>query len=107
MKSQLHHIALVTRDYEETVRFFEDVFCMEAYRQEGEMPARKVWFRQGIQINEDPNAPQEAGQYHHIGLSVDDRTEAVKRAKAYGCTTLPGKDKWLQTKDGLLIELMV
>ena len=106
MKAQLHHLALVTRDFEETVRFFEDVFCMEAYRQEGEAPVRRIWFRQGIQINEDADASQGAGQYHHIGLAVDDLAEAVRKAKEYGCTTLLGKDKWLQTKDGLLIELM-
>jgi len=107
MTAQLHHIALAVRDFEESVKFFREVFSMEVRREEGEAPHRRIWFRQGIQLNEDLNAPVEPGMYHHIGMGVDDMAQAICRAKAYGCTQLPGKDKWLVTKDGLLIELMV
>lgn len=51
MAGQVHHVAVNSANFEETVRFFEEVFQMEISRTAGEAPARKLWFRQGIQVN--------------------------------------------------------
>ena len=53
MSCQLHHVAVNTRNFEETVRFFKELFAMEVTQEKGQAPNRKLWFREGIQINEN------------------------------------------------------
>ena len=52
MAGFLQHVAINTTRFEESVRFFEYLFEMEATRMMGDAPNRKIWFRQGIQVNE-------------------------------------------------------
>ena len=49
MAGFLQHVAINTTRFEESVRFFEYLFEMEATRMMGDAPNRKIWFRQGIQ----------------------------------------------------------
>ena len=107
MAGQVHHVAVNSANFEETVRFFEEVFPMEISRTAGEAPARKLWFRQGIQVNEIPAGNPASGLYGHIGMQVSDKVETMKKTSAFGCTTVPGKSHWFTTPDGFVIELMV
>ena len=86
MAGQVHHVAVNSANFEQTVHFFEEVFQMEVSRTSGEAPARKLWFRQGIQVS--------------------DKAETIKKASAFGCAVVPGKPHWFTTPDGIVIELM-
>ena len=107
MAGQLHHVAVNSANFEQTVHFFEEVFQMEVSRTSGEAPARKLWFRQGIQVNEIPAGNPASGLYDHIGIQVSDKAETIKKASAFGCAAVPGKPHWFTTPDGIVIELMV
>ena len=106
MAGQVHHVAVNSANYEQTVRFFEEVFQMEISRTAGEAPARKLWFRQGIQVNEIPAGNPSSGLYDHIGIQVQDKDETLRKAFALGCNAVPGKPHWFTTPDGIVIELM-
>jgi len=106
MNARLDHVAVKTANYEETVCFFETVFQMTRSRSAGEAPNRKLWFQQGIQINEIESITGKDAHYDHIAICVSDRLDVLQRAKAYGCTPIEGKDNWLATAEGLLVELM-
>ena len=106
MTAHLDHVAINARDFEETVRFFEEVFHMEISWEAGAMPHRRLWFHQGIQINETADACRDNSLYNHIALRVSDKAEAIEAAKAYGCVMVEGKDHWIVTPGGIVIELM-
>lgn len=106
MAGQVHHVAVNSANFEETVRFFEEVLQMEVSRTTGEAPARKLWFQQGIQVNEIPSGDPASGLYDHIGIQVTDKAVTLKKAAAFGCAPVPGKPHWFSTPDGLVIELM-
>lgn len=51
--AKIDHAAIRTSSYEDAQKFFEDVFDMHMWREIGEKPSRKCWFREGIQLCED------------------------------------------------------
>lgn len=106
MAGQLHHVAVNSANFEETVRFFEELFGMEASRTAGQAPERKLWFRQGIQVNEAVNA-EPGGLYDHIGIQVTDKALTLEKAAAFGCTPVAGKPGWFVTPDNIVIELIL
>lgn len=106
MPAKLHHAAVNAVNFEQTVRFFQEVFQMDIDRTAGISPQRKLWFQQGIQVNEVSSINSSAGLWDHIGIQVPDKTEVLTKAFAFGCTPFPGKTDWFFTPDGLLIELM-
>lgn len=106
MAGQVHHVAVNTANFEETVRFFEELFDMEVLKANGEAPNRKLWFRQGIQVNEAAEILPGGNRYDHIGIQVPNREEIVARALAMGCSPVAGKPYWFITGDDLMIELM-
>lgn len=106
MAGRVHHVAVHSANFTETVRFFEEVFQMEVSRTAGKAPERKIWFRQGIQVNEVTKAELCAGLYDHIGIQVTDKAETLKKASAFGCKLLEEKAGWFVTSDGIMIELM-
>ena len=106
MGVQLDHVAINSSNVEETVRFFSDVFCMSVSRETGVKPHRRIWFHQGIQINETTELSLGNTLYHHIALRVSDKERVVEAAKSYGCSLVDGKSDWLLTGDGIVIELM-
>lgn len=106
MTCQLHHVAVNTRNFEQTVRFFKELFAMEVIQEKGHSPNRKLWFREGIQINEDQTALTEGDRYDHIGIQVDNWEQLRRRAEEMGCAPVPGKPHWFVTPDKIVIELM-
>lgn len=106
MNAYLDHVAVNSANLEETVRFFKEVFHMEVSREAGSAPNRRIWFRQGIQINEAPPVSRENTIYHHVALRVEDKEEAVRATLAYGCKPVEGKTGWIVTADGIVIEFM-
>ena len=48
--TKLDHAAIRTVHYEEAQTFFKDVFNMHMWREIGEKPGRKCWFKEGIQL---------------------------------------------------------
>lgn len=106
MAGKLHHAAINSAKFEDTVRFFEEVFQMEVSRTTGEAPERKLWFHQGIQVNEARSAESGAGQYDHIGIQVTDKAQTLEKAAAFGCTPVPGKPHWFTMPEGVVLELM-
>ena len=48
--AKIDHAAIRTSSYEDAQKFFEDVFDMHMWREIGEKPSRKCWFREGIQL---------------------------------------------------------
>ena len=43
--AKIDHAAIRTTSYEDTQKFFEDVFEMHMWKEIGEKPARKCWYR--------------------------------------------------------------
>lgn len=50
--ARIDHAAIRTKSYEEAQHFFEDVFEMHMWREIGEKPGRKCWYKEGIQLCE-------------------------------------------------------
>lgn len=106
MKTQIHHSALNVKDFNWYVSFFEDVFEMSIRQTRGAVPNRKLWFHQGIQLNECPNNTTAGTLYDHIGISTDNPEEVLSRALKKGCVQIPDKPRWFRLPDGIVIELM-
>lgn len=108
MAGKLHHMAVNSPNFAETVRFFEELFDMDVLKTSGEAPNRKLWFKQGIQVNEVPEAVPGGNVYDHIGIQVDDREQTLAKALSMGCKAIDGKPAhWFLTPDKIVIELMV
>lgn len=107
MAGKLHHMAVNSANFEETVKFFEELFEMEVRKTSGEVPNRKLWFVQGIQVNEVPEIVPGGNLYDHIGIQVDDREATIQKALSMGCKQVEGKPShWFLSPDGILLELM-
>ncbi|MDD5952738.1 MAG: VOC family protein [Oscillospiraceae bacterium] len=102
MQVQLHHVAICTDQFEASVQFYKDVFGMTVDRTQGEAPHRKVWFCEGIQLNEGTPA---GNSLDHIGLWVPDQAATLEKAKAHGCKGIEGRPNWFLTPQGVVIEL--
>ena len=102
--AKIDHAAIRTNSYEDAQKFFEDVFDMHMWREIGEKPSRKCWFREGIQLceMENINITAENG-YDHISIAVDSVEETMEKIKAYPVT--PINDHWFSLPDGTKIEL--
>ena len=50
--AKIDHAAIRTASYEDAQKFFEDVFEMHMWREIGEKPGRKCWYKEGIQLCE-------------------------------------------------------
>ena len=102
--TKLDHAAIRTVHYEEAQTFFKDVFNMHMWREIGEKPERKCWFKEGIQLCEATEISVSAENgYDHISLAVDSVPEIMKKIKAYPVT--PINDRWFSLPNGTKIEL--
>ena len=106
MASKLHHVCVNSANFEQTGRFIQEVFQMEVSRTDGAVPSRRLWFREGIQVNEATEPSAAAGACDHIGIEVSSKEEILCKIPAFGCTVLPEKPHWFLTPDGFVIELM-
>ena len=102
--ARIDHAAIRTKSYEEAQRFFEDVFEMHMWREIGEKPGRKCWYKEGIQLCEveDLDAASENG-YDHISIAVDSEAEIMEKNKAYPVKAI--NDHWFSLPNGTKIEL--
>ena len=102
--ARIDHAAIRTKSYEEAQRFFEDVFEMHMWREIGEKPGRKCWYKEGIQLCEveDLDAASENG-YDHISIAVDLEAEIMEKIKAYPVKAI--NDHWFSLPNGTKIEL--
>ncbi len=110
MAGYLDHTALNVTDYEEKIRFFTAVFQMKAMREAGERPHRKIWFGEGIQLNEiseEEGRELSSGRERmdHLGFRVDSVEETLKKAEEFGMERIPGKDHWFRLGENLVFEL--
>lgn len=105
MACRIHHAALSVSDFDWHVAFFTQVFGMEAERADGEAPKRRIWFRQGIQLNEKPGDKILGDAYDHISIGVEDVPATVAAACAMGCTPLPNGAHWFALPSGVRVEL--
>lgn len=105
MNTKIDHVAIKVSDLEENMRFFEEVFGMTVEKAAGEKPLRKVWFQEGIQLNETDERIMEYGIMDHIGIYTDHKELILKKSKMFGCTSLPNGENWFRTPTGIIIEL--
>lgn len=105
MKAKIHHMAILVNEFDTYVKLFQDIFGMEIERIQGEKPGRKLWFREGIQLNESPERITLGNRYDHIGLLTDNTDEILKKAMANGCKPLPQGRHWFARPNGVQIEL--
>ena len=102
--AKIDHAAIRTTSYENTQNFFKDVFAMHMWREIGEKPSRKCWFREGIQLCEAENISTEnENGYDHISIAVDSIEETMEKVKAYPVT--PINEHWFSLPNGTQIEL--
>lgn len=106
MICQLHHIALNIDNLEWYISFFQKIFHMEIRKMIGVAPNRKVWFIEGVQLNECFDLPPGCGIYDHIAFAVPNIKETVEAALQIGCTSLPNKKHWFALPNGIMIELI-
>ena len=90
----LNHIALNVKDFDWYEHFFRTVCSMNSYREDGVSPNRKIWFSEGIQLNETTEELPVKGIYDHVSA-----------AKAAGCTDVPGKSHWFMLPNGVKVEV--
>ena len=102
--ARIDHAAIRTKLYEEVKHFFEDVFEMHMWREIGEKPGRKCWYKEGIQLCEveELDAASENG-YDHISIAVDSEAEVMEKIKAYPVKAI--NDHWFSLTNGTKIEL--
>lgn len=102
--AKIDHAAIKTKSYEEAKHFFEDVFDMHMWREIGEKPRRKCWFKEGIQLCEVEkiDVTMENG-YDHISIAVDSVPEIMEKIKAYPTKEI--NDHWFSLPNGTKIEL--
>lgn len=115
MKAQIHyrkgagmakidHAAIRTESYEEAQKFFEDIFDMHMWREIGEKPGRKCWYKEGIQLCEiETIEKKNENGYDHISIAVDRVEEVMERVKTYPVEII--NDHWFALPNGTKIEL--
>lgn len=102
--NQLHHVALSVNNLEWYENFFTSIFSMHVRKRTGETPNRKVWFTEGIQLNECISDPENGNLLDHFALQTNEMETVIQKAIEYGCVRI--KDNWIQLPDGILIEFM-
>ena len=84
----LTHLALAVRDVERSLRFYEQVFGVEAYfREEGCIHVKTPGCQDVITFNQDASAAGTRGGVIHFGFrlqSPDDIDEAIREVERAG-----------------------
>ena len=104
MKYTLHHIALSVDRLDWYLDFFTTVFEMTVQKTAGDAPERKIWFHEGVQLNEAPDTPAAGTLYDHLAISAEDKETVIARAEKFGCRRI--KENWISLPDGVTIELI-
>ncbi|HIT73153.1 MAG TPA: VOC family protein [Candidatus Fimicola cottocaccae] len=105
MKNYLDHCALNVKDFDWNLNFFKNVFDMTIKKTLGDIPNRKIWFNEGIQLNECLKSENSICKYDHIGICVEDVDSIISKALSEGCRNIEGKENWIILPEGIVIEL--
>lgn len=105
MNTQLNHVALSVEEFEWHVHFFHEVLGMSIKKSAGEKPTRKIWFNEGIQLNEVTKTIEDIGVCNHLGIETSDVRQTLKRAYLNGCTESSQGEQWFCLPSGIVIEL--
>lgn len=108
--AHVDHVAVRIADIAWHIRFFQEVFGMVVKQVDGPAEAPlQVWFDAGIQLiataGHEALPSNDAGWLAHIALCVADREAVLAHAADWGATVLPQAANWIQTPDGLALEL--
>lgn len=108
--AHVDHVAVRVADIAWHMRFFQEVFGMSITEVDGPTEApRQVWFDAGIQLiatqGHEARPSNDAGWLAHIALQVADREAVLEHAASWGIDVLPQAANWIQTPDGLALEL--
>lgn len=104
MEYQLHHIALSVHDLDWHKRFFETVFKMHISKASGEIPYRKIWYQEGIQLNETTEFLICNNLYDHIAITTTNTKETITLATNLGCRQI--SENWFELPSKIRIELI-
>ena len=104
MKYTLHHIALSVDRLDWYLDFFTKVFEMTVQKTAGDAPERKIWFHEGVQLNEAAKKPAAGTLYDHLAISTKEKETVIARAEEFGCRRI--KENWISLPDGVTIELI-
>ena len=106
MNVYLNHVAIYTKDYVWNREFFKNVCGMHIYEEDLSVPGKsKVWFVEGIQINEKPEDGPLGSLLDHICLMVEDVDQFVAEAISAGCSPLAGKSNFFVLPTGIRVEV--
>lgn len=101
---KLHHVAIVTIDFEEYKELFEKL-GMTIQREVGEAPTRQLWFNEGIQLKE-VSSLEYGTNVDHIALGTKDIEGTIRIALSNGCKLDSRGNNWFILSNGTKIELM-
>lgn len=108
--AEVDHLAVRVADIDWHIRFFQEVFGMVITEIDGPADApHQAWFDAGLQlistIGHEAPPSNEAGWLAHVALKVGDREAVLDHAAGWGVQVLPQAANWIQTPDGLALEL--
>lgn len=105
MKNHLDHLAINVKDLSWYTNFFQSVFNMTISKTNGQFPNRKVWFKEGIQLNEQTNDEIFGNKLDHLAIKVENIDEIINIALKTDCTLL-NKKNWIKLPNAIVIELI-
>lgn len=102
-----HHVAIRARDFDKSVRFYQEVMGFTTKITWGDKPGRAIMLDVGdgnyLEIFERPNQPQigEESALLHFAIRTDNCDAALERARAAGCVvTMESKSLDIPSKPG-------
>lgn len=102
-KACLDHVAVYVDDLHWYIHFFEHTLGFkERKRDEQDGILKQVWLDGGIQLIEETSEKQMA----HIGITVPDLLETLRKMQTFNLKELPKGANWLELPNGLVIELI-
>ena len=91
--AKIDHAAVRTTAYEDAQKFLKMYLKCICGEKLGEKPARKCWYKEGIQLLRSGNYQhRRAERLDHISIAVDSVEETMEKIKAYPAT--PINDHW-------------
>ncbi len=108
METRVTHVAFDVDQFDWYKNFFENVYGMEIDREDGEAPARRIWFKGGIQLNETEETRSPIEIFDHVCLLAEDVQGFVAKAIEAGSRKHPDETKghWFLMPNGMQVEVM-
>ena len=108
METRVTHVAFDVDQFDWYKNFFKNVYGMEIDREDGEAPARRIWFKGGIQLNETEEKRSPVEIFDHVCLLAQDVQGFVEKAIEAGCERHPDETKghWFVMPNGMQVEVM-